>query len=137
MKYEHLIIEKTEYKKLKSYLENANYSNDPVFKRAIGTFLNELKTAKIVAESEMPDDVVRFNSIVTIRTPFIDSKTYQLVIPEESNLKIDKISILTPMALALFGYAVEDSIEWQFPNGTNTIQIIGVAIKKQVITKTL
>ncbi len=137
MKYEHLIIEKTEYKKLKSYLENAHYSNDPVFKRAIGTFLNELKTARVVDASEIPVDVVRFNSKVTIRTPFIDSKTYQLVPPEESNLKVDKISILSPMALALFGYAVNDSIEWQFPNGTNNIQIIEVTHDKPVITNTL
>lgn len=137
MKYQNLIVEKTEYKKIKSYLENAHYSNDPVFKQAIGTFLNELKTAKIVAESEMPQDVVRFNSKVTIKTPFIDSKTYQLVAPEESNLKIDKISILSPMALALFGYAINDSIEWQFPNGKSTIQIVNVIYEKSILTNTL
>lgn len=137
MKYDNLIVEKTELKKLKSYLESANYSNDLVFKRAIGTLLNELKSAKIVNEAEMPNDVVRFNSMVTIKTPFIESKTYQLVTPEESNLKKDKISILSPMALALFGYAANDSVEWQFPNGKNTIQIVQVIYEKPTVTNTL
>lgn len=132
MKYNNLIVEKSEYIKIKRYIENAHYSNDPVFKRAIGTFLNELKTALLVEKSELPGDVVRFNSKVTIKTPFIESKTYQIVAPEESDLKVGKISILTPMALALFGYAVSDEIEWQFPNGTKTIQIIDVALEKQV-----
>lgn len=134
MKYETLIIEKKEYKKLRSYLENAHYGNDQVFKRAIGSLLNELKTAKIVSEENMPVDVVRFNSKVTIQTPFVDKITYQIVTPEESNLKENKISILSPMALALFGYAVSDSINWQFPNGMNTLQIKEVVAVPSSIT---
>lgn len=134
MKYETLIIEKKEYKKLRSYLENAHYGNDQVFKRAIGSLLNELKTAKIVPEEEMPDDVVRFYSNVTIQTPFVNGITYQIVTPEESNLKENKISILSPMALALFGYAENDSIEWQFPNGINTLMIRKVAIETEKTT---
>lgn len=134
MKYETLIIEKKEYQKLKSYLENAHYGNDQVFKNAIGSLFNELKTAKIVPEEEMPEDVVRFYSNVTIQTPFVNGITYQIVTPEESNLKENKISILSPMALALFGYAENDSIEWQFPNGKNTLLIRKVAIATEKIT---
>lgn len=123
MKYEQLIIAKNEYKKLQSYLDNAHYGNDAVFKRAIGSLKNELKTAKILKEDDMPNDVVRFYSKVTIELPNAVSKTYQIVSPDESNLPQSKISILSPMALALFGYSKTDSVEWQFPSGISTIQI--------------
>jgi regulator of nucleoside diphosphate kinase len=123
MKYETLMIEKNEHKKLLNLMDSAHYENDPIFKRAIGALKNELKTVKICSESDLPDDVVRFYSRVTIETPFAVTKTYQIVTPDESNLKQDKISILSPMALALFGYAADDEIEWQFPSGLSKIKI--------------
>lgn len=123
MKYESLLIEKKEHKKLLNLLDSAHYDNDPIFKRAIGTLKNELKTVKICNEIDLPEDVVRFNSQVTIETPFAVTKTYQIVRPDESDLKRDKISILSPMALALFGYSAGDEIEWQFPSGLSKIKI--------------
>lgn len=123
MKYETLLIEKKEHKKLLNLLESAHYENDLIFKRAIGALKNELKTVSICDEKDLPEDVVRFNSLVTIETPFAITKTYQIVSPDESDLKNNKISILSPMALALFGYAADDEIEWQFPSGMSKIKI--------------
>ena len=123
MKYEQLIIEKNEFKKLQRYIDNAHYGNDVIFKRAIGSLKNELKSAKILKEDDMPNDVVRFYSKVAIELPNAISKTYQIVSPDESNLAQNKLSILSPMALALFGYSKTDSVEWQFPSGVSTIQI--------------
>ncbi|HBR53741.1 MAG TPA: transcription elongation factor GreAB, partial [Flavobacteriaceae bacterium] len=40
--------------------------------------------------------------------------------------KKDKISILTPMGSALFGYSEGDTIEWDFPSGTQKIKIVAV-----------
>ncbi len=127
MKYQSIIIEKSEHKKIKNYLENAHYENDQIFKNSIGSLLNELKKAKVVDEKDLPNDVVRFYSKVTIKTPFSKSITYQIVSPEEKNISENKISILSPMALALFGYAQNDTVEWEFPNGKNLIEIIDVS----------
>lgn len=43
--------------------------------------------------------------------------------PDKSDIKLNKISILAPMGLALFGYAEQDEILWQFPAGVSAIKI--------------
>ena len=104
----------------------AHYHKDPTYRASIEKLSNELAKAKILANKNMPADVVRFNSTVTIQTAFNVEKTYQLVTPEKSDIKQNKISVLAPMGLALFGYAKEDEILWQFPTGESTIKITEV-----------
>lgn len=126
MKYEVIIIEKLEYELLKRIVSMAQYYKDSTYRASIEKLKNELDLAKIVTEKNMPDDVVRFNSKVEIATPFGVNRTYQIVTPDHSNIKENKISILAPMGLALFGYAQGDNVEWEFPTGKNSIDIIKV-----------
>ncbi|SKB62491.1 regulator of nucleoside diphosphate kinase [Salegentibacter holothuriorum] len=126
MKYDVIIIEKVEYELLKRIVSMAHYYKDSTYRASIEKLRNELDLAKIVSEKKMPKDVVRFNSKVEIATPFSVNKTYQIVTPDQSNIKENKVSILAPMGLALFGYAQGDEVEWEFPTGKNSIKIIGV-----------
>lgn len=50
----------------------------------------------------------------------------QLVLPKDANSTQKRISILTPMGSALIGYAENDKIMWEFPNGMKEVQIIKV-----------
>lgn len=74
----------------------------------------------------MPDDIVRLNSVVTIKDSYNNIRAFEIVKPDKSDLKANKISILTPMGLALFGYAKNDEIMWRFPLGMQAIRIINV-----------
>ncbi|SHG71807.1 regulator of nucleoside diphosphate kinase [Salegentibacter echinorum] len=123
MKYDVIIIEKKEHELLKRIVSMAQYYKDKTYRSSIEKLSRELQHAKIVKEKDMPEDVIRFNSVVTISTPFTPKKAYQIVTPEKSNVKQNKISILAPMGLALFGYAKGDDVEWEFPSGTNNITI--------------
>ena len=126
MKYDVIIIEEVEYELLKRIVSMAQYYKDNSYRASIEKLKNELDFAKIVSEKNMPEDVVRFNSKVEITTPFGVNRTYQIVTPDHSNIKENKISILAPMGLALFGYAQGDEVEWEFPTGKNLINIIKV-----------
>lgn len=126
MKYEEIIIEKREYELLKQIISNAEHNKDKTYKASIEKLTNELKSATIVNDKFMPVEIVRFNSIVTIQTPFGDAKSYQIVTPERSDIAQNKLSILAPMGLALFGYAISDEIMWQFPSGIHAIKILNV-----------
>jgi len=126
MKYGELIIEKKEYDFLKQIMSLAKYYKDNSYKASIYKLNEELKDARIVAKKKMPADVIRLNSIVTIETPYAVEKTYQLVTPENGDIRNDKISILAPMGLALFGYAKGDHINWTFPLGASYIKIKNV-----------
>ena len=46
--------------------------------------------------------------------------------PGKSDIALNMLSILTPMGLALYGYAEGDQVVWEFPSGINTIKIIKV-----------
>jgi regulator of nucleoside diphosphate kinase len=73
--------------------------------------------------------VVRMNSTVTIQDPYRNFNSYQIVRPENRNIAENRISIVAPMALAVFGYAEGDEVLWQFPSGLQTIKIVKVEQK--------
>lgn len=126
MKYGEIIVEKKEYELLRRIMGMAHYHKDDSYKASIAKLNDELKRAKIVHKKDLPVDVIRFNSTVSIQTVFNVKKTYQIVIPEKSNIQFNKISVLAPMGLALFGYAQGDEILWSFPAGESYIKILEV-----------
>ena len=135
MKYGSLVIEKKEYATIKRLLTSNNYT-DSAYKTSVAKLAEELKLASIIPEAEMPHDIVRINSAVTIQTPFGGEKTYSIVVPDKSNISENRLSILAPMGLALFGYAQGDEISWQFPSGTNIIKIVKVEQPNEVVNET-
>lgn len=126
MKYDKIIIDKKELEVLKQLFSNSNNKKDKTYHLSLEKLLEELKKAKVVDASKMPDDVIRFNSTVTIKMANNIEKTFQIVTPDKSDLSTNKISVLAPMGLALIGYAEMDTVDWQFPNGVSTITIIKV-----------
>jgi regulator of nucleoside diphosphate kinase len=127
MKYGSLILEKKEYVYLKRILNISGYAENHEIQKCLLKLSEELKTAQIVDEEDMPKDVIRFNTIVTVAFNNGIEKTVQLVIPMDKDVKNNKISVLTPMGSALIGYSKDDSIIWDFPNGTQQILISEVS----------
>ncbi len=130
MKNKTIIIEKKEYELLKRIMGMAQYYKDKSYKNSIEKLCMELQSARIVKNKEMPEDVVRFNSVVVIKTPFNASREYQIVTPQRSDIREGKISVLAPMGLALFGYSQGDEIAWEFPTGMSSILIEKVKQEK-------
>lgn len=123
MKYGELIVEKKEYDFLKQIMSLAKYYKDTTYKASIYKLNEELKNARIISKNKMPDDVIRLNSYVTIETPYAVEKTYQVVTPDKGDIRKNRVSVLAPMGLALFGYAQGDNITWTFPLGESYINI--------------
>lgn len=126
MKYGSIILEKSEYVYLKRILNISGYEEDRETQKCLMTLAEELESAHIVDEDEMPDDIIRFNSVVTLVLENGQEKKLQLVIPSERDIKQSKISVLTPMGSALIGYSTDDTIVWDFPAGKQNLTIIGV-----------
>lgn len=81
----------------------------------------ELEEAEVRSEEELPHDVVRVNSIVTIEAPSGRKEGLQLVMPREADLKANKLSVFTVMGSALVGYREGTTIVWTLPKGEETI----------------
>ena len=126
MKYGRLILEKKEYVYLKRILNISGYAEDHEVQRCLMKLSEELQIANIVNEEKMPYDIIRFNSKVTVAFNSGIEETVQIVIPMDRDVKTNKISVLTPMGSALFGYSKGDTVLWDFPNGKQEIKIIEV-----------
>lgn len=123
MKYGNLIIEKREYVLLKKLMNLSKYYKDVTLGKSIKKLSSEIESAKICDEKDMPNDVIRFNSTITVVSEKGWSKKFTLVTPSESDVKEGRISLLTPMGSAVIGYAEGDAIIWEFPSGEQNLMI--------------
>jgi regulator of nucleoside diphosphate kinase len=118
-----LIINRLDYARIKSAINEAKYFKS-VSKVEAEKLMSELENAKILEPNEIPANVVTMNSIVKLSFPGSSRQVqFQIVYPNQANVKENKISILSPIATALIGYQVGDEIEWLVPMGLTTIRI--------------
>jgi regulator of nucleoside diphosphate kinase len=110
-----IVLTATDERRLAHLLEAKADELDP---RTVELLEDELARARIVDSSQVPPDVVTMNSAVS----FEDLETGErsevtLVYPSASSGTEGRVSILAPIAAALLGLSVGDSIEWPMPNG--------------------
>ncbi|MGS0527392.1 GreA/GreB family elongation factor [Zobellia nedashkovskayae] len=123
MKYGGLVIEKKEYVLLKRFMNLSGYYKDETLRKSVEKLVGELESAQIYDEAEMPEDVIRFNSTITIVSENGWQKKFKLVVPTESDVNSGRISILTPMGAAVIGYAQGDALIWDFRAGEQRMLI--------------
>jgi regulator of nucleoside diphosphate kinase len=123
MKARNIILSSLDYARLCDLLITAKQFG--VAKSALLDALEgELGRAKIVAPQDIPPYVVTMNTCVHL----IDTNTgeefqYTLVFPSDANSKKGKLSILSDLGVAIIGFSVGDTIEWEFPEGTRNIRV--------------
>lgn len=118
-----IILNRLDYLRIKKRIEDALKLRSIAGSEA-ESLLNELESATIMEPGDIPPDVVTMNSVV--RISFINHKKqvqFQIVYPDQANLKEHKISIFSPIATALIGYRTGDEIEWIVPAGLTKIRI--------------
>lgn len=126
MKHGNLIIEKGEYVLLKRLVNLSAYYSDQTQQKSIGKLARELEHAQIRDHEDMPRDVIRFNTWITIGAKNGWHKKFKLVLPKNSDVSTDKISVLAPMGAAVMGYAEGDTVIWDFPAGEQQLTILKV-----------
>jgi regulator of nucleoside diphosphate kinase len=118
-----LIINRLDYARIKKSISDAKQFKS-LSNMEAEKLIAELESAKIVEPTDIPSDVVTMNSVVKLSFLNNDKQVeFQIVYPNEANLKENKISIFSPIATALIGYKVKDEIEWLVPAGLTKIRI--------------
>ncbi len=89
----------------------------------------ELSRARIVPTAKMPGNVVRMDSLVTYRDEATgQEKTVTLVYPEEADIALLRVSVMTPIGVALLGLAEGAGFHWDTrDNRRRTLTILRVA----------
>lgn len=122
METKSLYLSKSDFKLLSAHLEKSNMS--AYNKQKLQA---ELQAATIYAEEDLPSDVVCLKSEARIANVKTGKEfTFKLVMPEEANIKVQKVSVFVPIGIALFGYRTGDNISWEMPDGIQEFKILEV-----------
>jgi regulator of nucleoside diphosphate kinase len=77
----------------------------------------ELARAEVIADEQLAPDVVRMGSSLRFTTDVGHDRSVALVFPGEADVGLGKISILTPIGVALIGLSTGQSIDWTARDG--------------------
>ncbi len=121
-----LLLRKEDYEIIMGYLKKG-IGRSTFTKQNAEELEAELLKAKLVSDEELPGDVVRLNSFVTIRDEQA-KKTMEVkvVTPEKADIKQKMISVLSPVGTALIGFRKGQQVSWRVPAGEKTFSILEV-----------
>ncbi|MBI1327450.1 MAG: transcription elongation factor GreA [Alphaproteobacteria bacterium] len=89
-----------------------------------------ISVAQIIDVKSLSGDTVKFGATVVVADCDTDEEhTYQIVGQYESDADSGKIAITAPIARALIGKAVNDTVEVTTPKGKKSYEIVNVAYK--------
>lgn len=125
-------MEKKDYLTLKRILNFHRYYEDYAHKDALEQLGDRIDKALVEDDSDMPDDVVRLNSKVTVEFLHGERKTFQLVPSTRDDLKKNMISVVSTLGASLVGLAVDDRIQLGLPSDIKSFKIVGVEQSHQV-----
>jgi regulator of nucleoside diphosphate kinase len=89
--------------------------------------LAEINKAKLVDDNKMPADIVRLNSTVKVYDEDAGKLVeLTLVTPKMANIKENKISVMSPVGIALIGCRKGHRVVWKVPLGKKHFKIVDV-----------
>ncbi|MBN9673534.1 transcription elongation factor GreA [Roseibium aggregatum] len=88
---------------------------------------DKLSRAEVIDVSKLSGEVIKFGATVSlIDEDTEEKKNYTIVGDVESDVKHNKVSISSPIARALIGKTVGDSVEVAAPGGARSYEIVEV-----------
>ncbi|WP_228693584.1 GreA/GreB family elongation factor [Lunatimonas sp.] len=126
------ILKKSDYETIKALIEGIHPTQRT---KEVGTLQSELRRAKIVEDDKISQNVIQLGSYFEVRE--ITSKRQlclTLTLPGEANLQEQRVSILSPLGVALIGFQKGKEFEWQLPAGKRTFIIEKVSAPSAVPT---
>ncbi len=100
-------------------LEQLSDAPDLRQQAAVTRLLAEISRARIVPASEVPSDVVTMNAAVICTDEVTGARRrFTLVYPRQADIAQGRVSVLSPVGMALLGLRIGQSIEWPAPAGS-------------------
>jgi len=107
---------------------------DPVVSQRLGMverdlryFQARLETVVIVEPATQPDDKVLFGATVEAEDENGDLHTFTIVGEDEADIAANKVSWVSPLARALLGHKLGESVMWKRPAGDLALEITNIS----------
>jgi transcription elongation factor GreA len=112
--------------------ENAEYhaakEQQSLNEGRIAELEDKLSRAEVIDVSKLSGDTIKFGARVTLLDEDTEQeRAYQIVGDTEADVKSGRISISSPIARALIGKRVGDSVEVAAPGGARSYEVVKVA----------
>jgi len=118
------IISNTDYKVLKTLIANCPADFKTI---EIGKLVTELERADKVDDNELALDIIKLNfSFVVEDTGAKKAWSLKLTLPQEADVRQQKLSVFSPLGVALLGFKKGMTIQWQLPGGLKNLKILNV-----------
>ncbi len=114
--------------------ENAEYhaarERQSFIEGRVAELEDKIARAEIIDVSKLSGKQVKFGATITVVDEDTDEKnSYQIVGPDEADIREKRLSITSPLARAVIGKKVGDTVEVTTPNGSKSYEIVKVAFK--------
>jgi transcription elongation factor GreA len=114
--------------------ENAEYhaarERQSFIEGRVAELEDKISRAEVIDVSKLSGKHVKFGATVTLVDEDTDEKTaYQIVGQDESDIKTKRLSITSPLARALIGKVVGETVEVSTPGGSKSYEIVKVQFK--------
>lgn len=114
--------------------ENAEYhaarERQSFIEGRVAELEDKISRAEIIDVSKLSGDSVTFGTTVTLADEDTDEEsTYTLVGPDEGDVGKGLLSITAPLARAMIGKKVGDSVEVNTPRGGRSYEIVRIEVK--------
>ncbi len=114
--------------------ENAEYhaarERQSFIEGRVAELEDKISRAEVIDVSKLSGKHVKFGATVTLVDEDTDEKTaYQIVGQDESDIKTKRLSITSPLARALIGKLVGETVEVSTPGGSKSYEIVKVQFK--------
>ncbi|HPG04601.1 MAG: transcription elongation factor GreA [Hyphomicrobiales bacterium] len=112
--------------------ENAEYHSakeqQSLNEGRIAELEDKIARADVIDLSKLSGKVIKFGATVTLVDEDTDEeKKYQIVGETEADVKSGRVSITSPIARALIGKTIGDTVEVNTPGGGKSYEILNVA----------
>ena len=114
--------------------ENAEYTaareRQSFIEGRIQEIEDKLGRSEVIDVSKLSGNAVKFGATVVLVDQDSDEEVkYQIVGEDEADIKSGRLSITAPLARALIGKQVNDSVEVSTPKGAKSYEIVKVMFK--------
>ena len=115
--------------------ENAEYhaarERQSFIEGRVAELEDKVSRAEIIDVTKLTGKQVKFGATVTLIDEDTEEKaSYQIVGEDEADIKAKRLAITSPLARALVGKSVGDTVEVTTPGGSKSYEISKVAFKK-------
>lgn len=106
---------------------------DPIARQQLGMverdlryYQGRLERAILVNPSAQQQDVILFGAAVEVEDEEGEIRIFEIVGEDEADIQSHKVSWVSPLAKALIGHKVGDSVTWRRPAGDLTLEVTSI-----------